>query len=259
MFPADAAYWLIILWLCLAGGAIGSFLNVVVYRLPLGISLIRPPSHCPACKQPIRWFDNVPVFGWIMLRGRCRNCRCPISIRYPLVEGATTAMFGVLAVVEQGRLDTTYPIHLLLLCTLLCAGLIEYDGNRPPWRLFIPAIGVGALAQMFWRTMVSGSHEWRELPMWLAGTADQLAGAVAALILVWALLKQKSTGLGPGLICVLFCLGWKAACVLAVAIVVIHVLLWLLQHLWPKFRILPSISLGVLTLAWILTWAIFVS
>ena len=75
----DAAHWLIVLWLCLVGGAVGSFLNVVVYRLPLGISLIRPPSHCPACKQPIRWFDNVPVFGWIMLRGRCRNCRSSIS------------------------------------------------------------------------------------------------------------------------------------------------------------------------------------
>ena len=82
--PIDAAHWLIVLWLCLVGGTIGSFLNVVVYRLPLGISLIRPPSHCPPCKQPIRWFDNVPVFGWIMLRGRCRNCRCsiPFGIRW---------------------------------------------------------------------------------------------------------------------------------------------------------------------------------
>ena len=84
----------------------------------------------------IPWFDNVPVFGWIMLRGRCRQCHNPISARYPLVEAITAAMFGLLAIVEIEQLTTLYPIHLLLLCTLLCAGLIEHDGNRPPWRLF---------------------------------------------------------------------------------------------------------------------------
>jgi leader peptidase (prepilin peptidase) / N-methyltransferase len=135
-------YWLMVLWLCLLGGVIGSFLNVVVYRLPNGISLITPPSHCPACKKPIRWFDNVPVFGWIMLGGRCRNCRSPISIRYPLVEAVTAAMFGGLAVVEN-PLSVAYACHLVVLCTLLCAVLIKIDGNRPPLKLFIPALAAG--------------------------------------------------------------------------------------------------------------------
>ena len=154
MFSPDAAHWLIILWLCLFGGAIGSFLNVVVYRLPLGISLIRPPSHCPACKQPIRRFDNVPVFGWIMLRGRCRNCRSPISIRYPLVEAVTAAMFGVLAVVEN-PLSVAYPCQLVLLCTVLCAALIAIDNKRPPLRLFIPALAAGTVWILNWAILVS--------------------------------------------------------------------------------------------------------
>ena len=68
-----------------AGLVVGSFLNVVIYRLPLGKDLVRPPSACPGCGGSIRWFDNVPVLGWLCLRGRCRQCKAPISLRYPLV------------------------------------------------------------------------------------------------------------------------------------------------------------------------------
>jgi len=69
------------------GATLGSFMNVVVYRLPRRMSLSRPASRCPKCEHPIRWHDNVPVFGWLMLRGRCRDCGNPIAARYPLVEG----------------------------------------------------------------------------------------------------------------------------------------------------------------------------
>ncbi len=68
------------------GTIFGSFLNVVIYRLPRGMSLAWPSSHCPACNHPIRWYHNVPVFGWLWLRGRCRDCGVKISPRYPMVE-----------------------------------------------------------------------------------------------------------------------------------------------------------------------------
>lgn len=68
------------------GGCLGSFLNVVVWRLPAGMSLVRPGSFCPKCGHPIRFRDNIPVFGWLFLGGRCRDCRAPISFRYPLIE-----------------------------------------------------------------------------------------------------------------------------------------------------------------------------
>src|SRR3954449_12313693 len=88
----------------LLGLAIGSFLNVVIYRLPRGESLSRPPSHCPSCAAPIRARHNLPVLGWLILRGRCADCSAPISVRYPAVELGTAVLFlGVTARLD--RLD----------------------------------------------------------------------------------------------------------------------------------------------------------
>jgi len=82
------------LWFVFFGACIGSFLNVFVYRFPRRKSLVHPPSLCPRCGHFIRWYDNVPVFGWIKLRGKCRDCRLPISARYPCVEGFCGLLFG---------------------------------------------------------------------------------------------------------------------------------------------------------------------
>ena len=75
------------------GLAFGSFLNVCIYRLPLGISVVHPRSSCPNCKQPIAFYDNVPILSWLLLRGRCRHCQAPISARYVVVELLTGALF----------------------------------------------------------------------------------------------------------------------------------------------------------------------
>ena len=83
----------IILFLFILGACVGSFLNVVVWRLPQGQSLSYPPSHCPKCGNALPWYDNIPVFGWIKLRGRCRFCREPISPRYPIVEAICGLLF----------------------------------------------------------------------------------------------------------------------------------------------------------------------
>ncbi len=91
----SAAVWTAGL-LFVLGACIGSFLNVVIYRIPAGLSLVSPPSRCPACQTPIRAFDNVPILSWILLRGRCRNCRTSIPIRYALVELGTAILFAVI-------------------------------------------------------------------------------------------------------------------------------------------------------------------
>ena len=92
--------WVLAFWVFVVGSAIGSFLNVVIYRLPRGMSLSKPGSHCPKCGHAIRWYHNLPIVGWLLLRGRCYDCKSPISPRYPLVEFAVAAMFVALAIVD---------------------------------------------------------------------------------------------------------------------------------------------------------------
>jgi leader peptidase (prepilin peptidase)/N-methyltransferase len=109
------------LWFAVFGACIGSFLNVLVYRLPLRKSLVHPPSHCPHCGHVIRWYDNVPVFGWIKLLGKCRDCRSSISIRYPCVEGFCGILFGgVFTLLEQ---LWNCPFWLLIVLTLFLSFL----------------------------------------------------------------------------------------------------------------------------------------
>ena len=89
----------LILGCSFVGLLIGSFVNVVAYRVPEGISIVRPSSACPVCAAPIRPRDNLPVLSWLLLRGRCRDCGAPISVRYPIVELATGLLFGAAAAI----------------------------------------------------------------------------------------------------------------------------------------------------------------
>ncbi len=246
----DHAQLMILLWTALFGGAVGSFLNVVIYRLPNGLSLVTPPSHCPKCKNRIRWYDNVPVFGWLLLAGRCRACRCWIPVRYPLIEAFTAAMFAAVAAVEMHALATVYPVHVLLLCTLLCAALIEYDGHRPPWTLFLPAILAGVAAQFFWPSLVLPSPTSRLLTLLPCGVPAWSLLALGGAILLGELGWRPVFGLA--LLAVLLGLGSIAFVPIALAVLVIQGVSWLLRGVWPKKPMPPFAALGVITLAWIL-------
>jgi leader peptidase (prepilin peptidase) / N-methyltransferase len=109
----------------IAGALIGSFLNVVAYRLPRHESLLHPGSRCPHCGTPVKPYDNVPVLGWLLLRGRCRACREPISWRYPLVE-AVTALLCALVVVHFGA-DEDVWLGLAFVILLVPVTLIDLD------------------------------------------------------------------------------------------------------------------------------------
>lgn len=122
------------------GLLIGSFLNVVVWRVPRGESVVSPPSACPRCETPIRARDNVPVAGWLLLRGRCRDCSEPISARYPLVELTTGLLFGVLAL--RFGLDPVLPAYLYLAAVGLALALIDLDCRRLPDVLTLPSYPV---------------------------------------------------------------------------------------------------------------------
>jgi len=124
-------------WFIVCGACVGSFLNVLVYRLPLRKSLVYPPSHCPRCGHLIRWYDNVPVFGWIKLRGKCRDCQLPISVRYPCVEGFCGILLGGVFVLLEHLLECPFwflivlALFLSFLGTMLLAVcLIVYDSGN---------------------------------------------------------------------------------------------------------------------------------
>ena len=133
---------LLVLGCALLGLAVGSFLNVVVWRVPRGESVVSPPSACPACTAPIRPRDNVPVAGWLVLRGRCRDCSVAISPRYPLVEAATAALFVVLAL--RVGVDPVLPAYLYLAAVGLALALIDVDVKRLPDVLTLPSYVVVA-------------------------------------------------------------------------------------------------------------------
>ena len=123
------------------GLLIGSFLNVVIWRVPRGESVVSPPSHCPGCDRPIAPRDNVPVLSWLLLRGRCRGCGTRISVRYPAVELATGALFAGLAV--HFGAHAVLPAFLYLGAVGIALALIDFDHHRLPDALTLPSYPVG--------------------------------------------------------------------------------------------------------------------
>ncbi len=164
----------------LTGLVIGSFLNVVIYRLPLGMDLVKPPSSCPGCGTQIRWFDNVPVLGWIWLLGRCRQCRSPISIRYPLVELLTGCLF-LLAWTQYGDHRPTGVLVALALAAFVAISFIDLDHRIIPDKITKPGMVLAVAAAPF-------SHLFTErcpagfLPLELPQAVDALCWSVGGLI-----------------------------------------------------------------------------
>ena len=127
----------------LFGLAIGSFLNVVIWRVPRGESVVNPPSACPACGAAIRPRDNVPVVGWLLLRGRCRDCKSPISARYPLVELGTGVAFAIVA--ARFGWHAELPAYLYLAAVSIALAGIDVDVKRLPDALTLPSYAVGGV------------------------------------------------------------------------------------------------------------------
>ncbi len=123
------------------GAIVGSFLNVVIHRVPRRQSIVRPGSRCPRCGAAIRWYDNIPILSWIVLRARCRSCGAPISTRYPMVEAAA----GLLAVLTLWRWGLTAAgLEAVLFAWIsLALGLIDLDHKLLPDVLTLPSILLG--------------------------------------------------------------------------------------------------------------------
>jgi leader peptidase (prepilin peptidase)/N-methyltransferase len=163
------------------GALIGSFLNVVIHRLPLGESLVTPGSRCPACDAPVRSFDNVPVLSWLLLRGRCRSCGAPISVRYPAVELLTAATFA--AVVAVRGFDDGLWLELPFVACLIALAGIDLDHKLLPNKIVYPMAAYGLVVSLIVATDDFPEH--------------LIAGVGAFAFLLLAVLAYPS-GMGMG-------------------------------------------------------------
>ncbi len=143
LFPPGFAEVALVLW----GLCIGSFLNVCIHRLPLGGSIVHPASRCPGCGQALAWWDNIPVLSYLALRGRCRTCRLPISLRYPIVEALTAAVF-LLHWYVFGPTPLLF-VRLLFACMLIVLFAIDLEHQILPNVITLPGIVVGFLCSWF--------------------------------------------------------------------------------------------------------------
>ncbi len=165
----------------LLGLVVGSFLNVVIWRLPRGESLVHPGSYCPKCGSAVRWFDNVPVLSWLILRGRCRDCKEPISVRYPLVEAAT----GVGFVLAFWRIGLDWPLLVAwaFIAVMISVALIDHDHMIIPDKIVLP----GALLGLAAAVAVDPQRWW-----------TYLAGGLGAAAFMFLLVMLWPGGMGPG-------------------------------------------------------------
>ena len=167
----------------LFGALVGSFLNVVVYRVPQRLSIVSPGSFCPSCRRALAWWENVPVLAWLALRGRCRTCKAPIAPRYPLVEAGNAAMWAVIDVAGGGR-QVVVPL-VILSSTVVTIWLIELDGHRAPRS--VGAVGTAlAVAATAVSTLAMGHGP-------LTGVLLGAAGGIIAYLVLVAVDRSAST------------------------------------------------------------------
>ena len=201
------------LWFFALGATIGSFLNVVAYRLPRGESVVFRRSRCPQCGSFIKGRDNVPIFGWLLLRGRCRDCQGAISARYPIVESICAALFlllyfvelisgganipvrrpnmyhGVVWIIFYTKWDLVglYLYHSFVISSLLTCVLIDIDRKRVPWRVRWVVGAVLVLPPLIWPKLLpvpcfDDAASWLQSPRLWVGVSCLMGGALGAAL-----------------------------------------------------------------------------
>ncbi|MDP8224685.1 MAG: prepilin peptidase [Candidatus Lernaella stagnicola] len=236
----------------LFGAAIGSFLNVVIWRLPQGESIVFPGSHCPQCGNAISWYDNIPLLSWVFLGAKCRHCRGQISLRYPMVELVSAIFlagylnrFGIAAGV----------VWYLFTAALIVVTMIDLDHKIIPDEISLPGIPIGLLINMFVL-----SDNWKD-GLIDGGLGALLGGGLLLAIALgyYALTKTEGMGLGdPKLLGMIGAfVGWKGVIftILVSSLVgtLIGALFIALTGKSRKFQIPfgPFLALGAVTWVWL--------
>jgi leader peptidase (prepilin peptidase)/N-methyltransferase len=167
--------WILVLGI---GACVGSFLNVCIHRLPLRQSIVLPRSRCPACGAGIAWYDNLPVISYLVLSGRCRSCRASISVRYPLVEVATVALFALLFVARGA--SPIFVLHAAFGAALIALILIDARHQILPNAITLPGIALGLLTSPL-RAPDGPALDGTAIP----SVRDALIGAALGYALPW--------------------------------------------------------------------------
>jgi leader peptidase (prepilin peptidase)/N-methyltransferase len=158
------------------GLVIGSFLNVVIYRLPEGLSVVHPPSRCPHCGHGVRAFDNVPVFAWFWLRGKCRDCGSPISARYPGIEALTGLMFGLIT--WTFGVSPLSVIYMVFAAALIAASMIDFDHQIIPDEISLGGLVIAMVA-------VPSARAWMGIESFADAAIYSVSGALIGAGGLW--------------------------------------------------------------------------
>jgi len=257
-------------WFFVIGCCVGSFLNVVIFRVPAGISVLAKASHCPKCQTKISGRDNLPLIGWLKLQGRCRNCETSISSRYPSVELTIGLLFLLLYFVELISGGTNLPVrlpnmyagvlwilfytkwdlvglyvfHISIFCALFCWTMIQRDGHRVPAKASAITILLSATAILVWPHLLPFASETDGIrgdgSLWqrISSTSIVLLTGAATGLFVGGILRRLS-GLPQQLVSWLLIgmvFGWQSVIVIAVLTVAAKFLITLAELLTEESR-----------------------
>lgn len=175
----------------------GSFLNVVIYRLPRDLSLVKPPSSCPKCGRPIKWYDNIPVLSYILLGGKCRFCGAKISVVYPLVESLTAICFLIVYFHNLRFLDLQFFADCLFVSSLIALGFIDYFHQIIPDHISLPVLVLSLIYAPFRYDL--------NLSQALIGAV--VGGGFLLIVYLIYLFWRKKEGLGMGDVMMMLMVG----------------------------------------------------
>lgn len=235
----------------LFGLSVGSFLNVVIYRIPNNLSIVKPDSHCPACKTPIAWYDNIPLISWVILGAKCRHCQAPISIRYPIIEGITglgwAMAFGLLPLGQA-------ILFVIMFSALLAVAVIDQEYWVVPLSLIITLlVGVG----------IGLGFELIRWPVALKGLAGILVLMTFIQGLTWLIRKEAGLGWGDVQLALVLSLwlGLELSLMGMFVAVLVAIIVWLAQSkahdfTWDrKIQFGPYLAVAAMILGFLRVYA----
>jgi leader peptidase (prepilin peptidase) / N-methyltransferase len=188
----DLPQYVLYIFVFAVGAAIGSFLNVVIHRVPREESVVMPNSACPNCKTAIKAYDNIPIISWLVLRGKCRNCKEPIAWRYPAVELLTGLVF--LLTYSQLGLSAIFPVALVFVSTMIALIFIDAEHMILPNVITYPLVAFALLVRVI-LPLISGENYFSDIllwplsllrgPEWLTSLAGAILGALVGGGSLW--------------------------------------------------------------------------